>query len=568
VLTRRTLLRSAVVGAVGAAFPIGLARAATLPSGVRGAVRYGRAFVPATGQASTIPLPLLPKARPVARNSYLVTARAGTVQMNPAFGRTRVFGYDDSSGRGLASPGYTVEVQKGTATTVRYVNALPAQHLFDNEVPDYMHAGSPVRMNTHLHGGHVAGSSDGNPYASPAEYRPGQTQSVVYPNDQNSTLLWYHDHADQITRLNVYAGLVGLYIVRDTLDTGAEPNAMGVPGGAYEIPLVFADRLFDASGQLFYSSDATWVPEFFGDTPLVNGAVRPFLTVEPRKYRFRILNASNARFWNLAIQGGPPAYQIGSDGGLFTHPVPISRLLILPAERADLIVDFSHFAGQTLTVTNADLPADVSSPAPALPTVMEIRVGRSVTRPGPATIPATLPGSMPALGAPSVTRDITLEEVENPITGEPEFGSLNGRKFDDARGVQERPRVGATEDWRLVNLTEDSHPIHLHLVQFQVMDRTPFDAAGYTTALTQARAANPDAPNPDPRPFFTGPPAAPDANERGWKDTVRANPGQVTRIRMRWILPAGVTAPQRYVFHCHILEHEDNSMMRPLELIP
>jgi len=541
-----------MVGAAGAALPLALYRPASTPAAIQG---------------STIPLPLLPKARPIGKNSYLITARAGSVQMHPAFGRTRVFGYDDNSGRGLASPGYTIEVQRNTATKVSFVNALPAKHLFDSEVPDYMYSGAPVRMNTHLHGAHVAGSSDGNPYAYAAEYRPGQIQSVVYPNDQNATLLWYHDHADQITRLNVYAGLVGLYIVRDALDTGLEPNGLGVPGGAYEIPLVLADRLFDRSGELFYSPDPTWIPEFFGDTPLVNGAVRPYLAVEPRQYRFRILNASNARFWNLSIQGGPPAVQIGSDGGLFDRPVPLSNLIVLPAERADVIVDFSRFAGRTLTVTNSDLPVEVSSPAPALDTVMEIRVGRRVTSAGPARIPATLPGTMPALGAASVTRNITLEEVENATTGDPEYGSLNGRKFDDVRGVQERPRVGSTEDWRLVNLTEDTHPIHLHLVQFQVMDRTPFDADGYKAALEAARAANPDAANPDPRPYFNGPAALPDANERGWKDTVRTNPGQVTRIRMRWTLPAGVSAPQRYVFHCHILEHEDNSMMRPLEIV-
>jgi len=552
VLTRRTLLKSAMVGAAGAALPLSLYRPASTPAAIQG---------------STIPLPLLPKARPVGKNSYLVTARAGSVQMHPAFGRTRVFGYDDNSGRGLASPGYTIEVQKNTATKVSFVNALPAKHLFDSEVPDYMHAGTPVRMNTHLHGAHVAGPSDGNPYAYAAEYRPGQIQSVVYPNDQNATLLWYHDHADQITRLNVYAGLAGLYIVRDALDTGLEPNGLGVPGGAYEIPLVLADRLFDGSGELFYSPDPTWIPEFFGDTPLVNGAVRPYLNVEPRKYRFRLLNASNARFWNLSIQGGPPAVQIGSDGGLFNRPVPLSNLILLPAERADVIVDFSRFAGRTLTLTNADLPVEVSSPAPPLDTVMEIRVGRRVSSPGPAGIPSSLPGTMPALGAPSLTRNITLEEVENAVTGDPEYGSLNGRKFDDVRGVQERPRVGSTEDWRLVNLTEDTHPIHLHLVQFQVMDRTPFDADGYKAALEQARATDPNAANPDPRPYFNGPPTLPDANERGWKDTVRTNPGQVTRIRAKWTLPAGVATPQRYVFHCHILEHEDNSMMRPLEIV-
>jgi spore coat protein A len=551
-LTRRTLIKSALVGAAGAALPLGLYRPSSTPAAIQG---------------SSVPLPLLPKARPVATNSYLITARPGSARMHPSFGPTPVWGYDDNSGRGVASPGYTIEVKKGTPTKVSYVNALPAQHMFDNVVPDYMHAGAPVRMNTHLHGGHVLGSSDGNPYHYPAEYRPGQIQSVVYPNDQASTLLWYHDHADQITRLNVYAGLVGLYVVRDALDTGLEPNGLGVPGGAYEIPLVLSDRLFDGSGRLFYSPDATWLPEFYGDTPVVNGAVRPYLNVEPRKYRFRILNASNARFWNLTMAGGPPAWQIGSDGGLFDKPVALNGpLLVLPAERMDVIVDFSGLAGRTLTVSNADLPADVSSPAPALDAVMEIRVGRTVTHKD-AKLPASLPGTMPALGAPSLTRNITLEEVENAVTGEPEYGSLNGRKFDDVRGVQERPKAGSTEDWRLVNLTEDTHPIHLHLIQFQVIDRRPFDADRYKAALDQARASNPDAANFDPAPYYTGPAVAGDANERGWKDTVRTNPGQVTRIRARWNLPAGAATPQRYVFHCHILEHEDNSMMRPLEIV-
>jgi spore coat protein A, manganese oxidase len=552
VLTRRTLLKSAMVGAAGAALPLGLYRPTDTPAAVQG---------------FATPLPRLPKAQAVAANRYLITARPGAMRMHPAFGATRVFGYDDNSGRGVASPGYTIEARKGTPTRVDFVNALPARHLFDSVVPDPMHPAGPVRMNTHLHGGYVAGASDGNPFQDAGEYRPGQIQSVVYPNAQNASLLWYHDHADQITRLNVYAGLVGLYVIRDGLDTGAEPNGLGVPGGAYEIPLMLADRLFDGSGQLFYSPDPTWIPEFFGDTPLVNGAVRPYLEVEPRRYRFRILNASNARFWNLTIPGGPPAFQIGSDGGLFDRPVPVGRVLLLPAERADVIVDFSRFAGQTLTLVNADLPADVSSPAPPLSAVMQIRVGRRVTAPGPAGIPATLPGTMPALGTPSLARNITLEEVENAVTGEPEYGSLNGRKYDDVRGVQERPRLGTTEDWRLINLTEDTHPIHLHLVQFQIVDRTPFDAVAYKAALEEARVVDPDAANPDPRPYFTGPAAPPEPAERGWKDTVRTNPGQVTRIRVRWTLPAGVSPSQRYVFHCHILEHEDNSMMRPLELV-
>ena len=400
-LSRRTLLRGAVVGTAGVVLPPTIYRTAgrSVAPAAAGVTIPHRHYVAASGpsavQGSTIPLRLLPKARPVGPDSYRITARAGTVTMHPTFGATTVFGYDDGSGRGVTTPGYTFEVVKGTPTSVTYLNGLPDQHLFDNEVPDYMHAGSPVRMNTHLHGGHVAGASDGNPYAYPAEYLPGQAQSVVYPNDQNATLLWYHDHADQITRLNAYAGLSGLYIIRDGADTGAEPNGLGVPGGGYEIPLVLADRQFDPSGQLFYSSDPAWLPEFYGDTPLVNGAAQPYLTVEPRIYRFRILNASNARFWNLSIQGGPPVVQIGSDGGLFDRPVSISSLLLLPAERADILVDFSRFPGRTLTVTNPDLPAGVSSPAPPLPTVMEIRVGSRVTRPGPASSRSSCPAACP-----------------------------------------------------------------------------------------------------------------------------------------------------------------------------
>jgi spore coat protein A len=552
IMSRRQLLKSAAVGAAGAALPLTLFRTGSAPAALQG---------------FSTTLPLLPKAQPVRANAYRIAARRGSQVFHPALGSTTVWGYDDFSGRGVRSPGYVIEVKKGTPTTVDYVNGLPSAHMFSSEVPDYMHSGSPVRMSTHLHGGYVAGSSDGNPFAYAAEYTPGQVQSVVYPNAQSSTLLWYHDHADQITRLNVYAGLVGLYIVRDANDTGAEPNPIGLPGGAYEVALVFSDKLFDSSGQLFYSDTPTWIPEFYGDTPVVNGAARPVMNVEPRMYRFRMLNASNARFWNLDIPGGPPCWQIGSDGGLFSAPVKLDRLLMLPAERFDVVIDFTRFAGRTLTVTNEPLPGDVSSPAPDLPEVMQFRVGSRVTSKGPAAVPKSLPGSMAALGAPSLTRHITLEEVEDEVTGEPAYGSMNGRKFDDSRGVQEKPRVGSTEDWKLINLTGDTHPIHLHLIQFQILDRTPFDAVAYQSALDQARALDPNAANPDPTRFVTGRAAAPDANERGWKDTVRSNPGQITRIRAKWTLPAGLSAPQDYVYHCHILEHEDNSMMRQLRVV-
>jgi len=213
-----------------------------------------------------------------------------------------------------------------------------------------------------------------------------------------------------------------------------------------------------------------------------------------------------------------------------------------------------HALGQTFLVAK-----DSGAGPPAVDSPDGARLTDSRQTP----VPTALNKNAPKLSNPVRVRQLTLNETEGP--NGPIGMFLNGHEMMDP--ATETPTLGTTEQWDIVNTTVDAHPIHLHLVQFQVIDRRPYDADGYKTALAQARAANPDAANPDPSPYFTGAPVAPDANERGWKDTVRANPGQVTRIRARWTLPAGVSAPQRYVFHCHILEHEDNSMMRPLELV-
>jgi spore coat protein A len=199
----------------------------------------------------------------------------------------------------------------------------------------------------------------------------------------------------------------------------------------------------------------------------------------------------------------------------------------------------------------------VSSPAPPLESVMQLRVGTTVARPGPTSIPSSLPGRKADLSDPVVTRYVTLNEIDpNEATW---FLNLNGMRFEQAP-TTERPKVGAVEDWVYINMTGDTHPMHTHLVTFQVIGRTPFDVQAYAAAN---EGTNGVPGGIDPTPFATGAMAPPALEERGFKDTVKANPGSFTTIRAKFDLPTGVKAPQDYVYHCHIVEHEDNDMMRP-----
>jgi spore coat protein A, manganese oxidase len=458
-----------------------------------------------------------------------------------------------------------IVAQSGTPLDVSYTHNLPATY------PDWIPVdlrfpplGNQVRMLTHLHGAFVAGDSDGNPALTPNGFGMDETQSVGYPNEQPATLLWFHDHALGATRLNVFAGLAGAYILRDQYDTGMEPNPIGIPGGAYEIPLVIQDRQFSRDGEFFYPTsdieDVVWVGEYFGDVMLVNGKVWPYLNVEPRMYRFRVLNGSNARILNLDLSG-LDFWQIGAEGGMWDIPVRTRRLVLAPAERADVLVDFRRFAGARLMLMNHRPPSPISNPAPQLPQVMQIRVGTTVSQPGPTSIPPSLPGRAANLGSPVNTRYITLNEID------PEevewFLNLNAVHFEDP--ITETPQVGTIEDWVYINMTGDTHPIHNHLVTFQVVGRTPFDVEAYEAAYG---GPNGVPGGIDPTPFATGPMQPPDPTERGFKDTVKANPGEFTTIRAQYDLPTGVTAPQTYVYHCHILEHEDNDMMRPFTVVP
>jgi spore coat protein A len=505
-------------------------------------------------------------ATPSGPNRYSFTQTEILRQLHPMLPPTPIWAYDDGSGLvGQAgSFGMAVVAESGTPLEISFTHNLPAIYpswlpVDTRETP----LGDQVRLMTHLHGGFVAGTSDGNPWLTPNGFGPGETQTVFYTNQRPqmpASLLWFHDHGLGTTRLNVVAGLAAAYILRDEFDTGTEPNPIAVPGGPYEVPLVIQDRQFMPDGTILYpTSDipgAVWIGEYFGDVMLVNGKVWPFLEVEPRLYRFRVLNGCNARILTLDI-GAVPMWQIGAEGGLWDRPVPVGQLVLAPAERADVLVDFSGVAGATLLMRNLKPPHPVVTPAPPLTQVMQIRVGRTVSQPGPVKVPSSLPGRAASLAGPvERSRYITLNETGTDTIDWVLL--LNATDFEAT--PTEMPKVDTVEDWVFVNLTGDTHPMHMHLVTFQVIGRTPFDAEAYQAAYG---GPNGVPGGIDPTPFATGPMLPPEPTERGFKDTVKANPGYFTTIRAKFELPTGVTAPQSYVYHCHILEHEDNDMMRP-----
>ena len=437
---------------------------------------------------------------------------------------TRFWGYES------CVPGPTFETHRGEGLLVEWPNELPAKHFLpiDHQLMGAEAEKPQVRTVVHLHGGKVPPNSDGYPEDW---YTPGQSAVYHYPNDQDAALLWYHDHAMGINRLNILAGMLGLFIVRDDFE-----DSLHLPKGEFEVPLVLFDRSFKEDGQLYYPvsqrPEAPWVPEFFGNAVLVNGRILPFLDVAPCPYRFRILNASNGRFYSLSLANRQPFHQIGTDQGLLSAPVELRSLALAPGERADLLVNFSAHSGEQIVFQNNAVP------------LMQLRVGKR-SGGNPVLLPKSLrPVAKIPESAAIRTRNLTLEEFDN-VLDEPITHLLNGARWHES--ATENPVIDTTEIWSFINLTEDSHPIHLHLVRFQILDRRPIDAAEYIASK---------------RIRFTGEAFPPEPNEAGWKDTVRASPGAMTRIIVRF---EGYTG--RYVWHCHILEHEDNEMMRPYKVI-
>ena len=557
------------------------------------------------------------------------------------------------------------------------------------------------RIATHLHGGFTPWFSDGTPlqwftpsglhgssfFNVPGTTPPIGTATYYYPNNQSARLMWYHDHAMGITRLNAYAGIASAYLMTDDIEQGLITDGTLPDIG---IPLIIQDKSFGQGGGLWYpytyekppipdfgapkpAGRGRWdwgpvsvppmmvraratpgyscVPEAFLDTAMINGAPYPVLEVTDKRFRFRILNGSQARFWHLNLyhestatpgeadltKPGPAMYQIGTEGGFLPQPVTLPgrplplitpypltvadtngpfNLLLAPAERADIIIDFKGLAGGSFILYN-DAPAPFPGEdarneyftgdmdmqkyggaaqtkpghGPNTRTIMKITVSAGPQDAVPtATILATLtdelhdifleggqnpllyfsgntatPGPVPYTGA--VNRRLTLNEDFDEWGRLIQMIGTDIQNYTNNQGlptwsktyldpVTESPLAGATEVWEVYNLTGDVHPIHFHLVNVQVVQRAQFDASGPIFA-------------PIP-----GTERGPDPNERGWKETVRMNPGEVTTVIMKFDLPVipapmgNPTSPRtgghEYVWHCHILEHEEHDMMRPL----
>jgi spore coat protein A len=439
---------------------------------------------------------------------------------------TRLWGFNG------ASPGPTFETRSRQGLLVEWANELPPRHLLtiDHSIHGAEADKPEVRAVVHLHGAKARPESDGYPENW---YVTGKSAIYHYPNRQDAAMLWYHDHTLGINRLNAFAGLLGTFFVRDEVE-----DSLLLPRGKYEIPLVIYDRIFDLEGQLNYPVSADpnkpWTPEVFGDAILVNGKIFPYLEVEARKYRLRVLNGANARFFHLSMSNGQSFYQIGTDQGLLPAPVLRQNVYLAPAERADLIVDFSGARGATITLKNDNFA------------VMQFRVAKNAAHETFA-LPRTLrPVPRIAESAAVKTRTLSLVEVDD-LKGRPHQMLLNNAHWN--MPVTENPVLDSTEIWELANTTDDAHPIHLHLVRFQILDRRSFDISAYWMSGKGEIK-------------YKGPAIPPEPSEAGWKDTVRADPKMVTRIIARF-----EGYPGRYVWHCHLLEHEDNEMMRPFDVV-
>jgi spore coat protein A len=502
-LSRRELIRLGLISAGAAALPAAKLVEVALGEGVPpGDGPTGPASPRVTPFVAHLPIPtpLVPSFKDTAGDHYDIFEKVANIQLLPGR-KTPMMTYNEQF------PGPMIVATLDRPSIVTYHNQLA------------------INTTIHNHGEYVNGSSDGHPDDF---IRPGTSKTFFYPNssekdpaDVVSHTQWFHDHTEHATAFNVYHGLAGLYLFKDPKDA-----SLNLPSGAADIPLVITDKMFNADNSLFYTfPDHGSGNGFLGDVMLVNGAPQPRLEVGRRKYRFRVLNACDARNVELVLSTNVPLTLIASEAGFLEHPVSTASLFIAPAERYEVVIDFARYPIGTKVVlknlqggkrTTNLLRFDVAFPATDTSAV-------------PARL-RTIP-RIPEARA-TVQRRFQFERGNGQWL-------INGKTFDPNR-IDAQPRVGDTEIWTLVNGGGGwLHPIHIHLLNFQVLDRN-------------------------------GKPPLP--QESGWKETIKLGPGETVRVIMTWPpVPDNGGIPGRfgntYVFHCHNIEHEDHDMMMQIKVV-
>lgn len=494
---------------------------------------------------------------------------------------TPVFAFGTSRAAATV-PGPTIEARHGIGTCVTWQNYLPSKHIlpWDPTLPTAVprtRMGVPTVV--HLHGGIDEPESDGHSHswftAGFRERGPKWTKAKYhYHNSQHPGNLWYHDHAMGLTRVNLLAGLIGAYIIRHP---GVE-SPLGLPAGdEFDRPLVVFDRSFRVDGSIYMNSTGNnpsihpqWQPEYFGDAIVVNGKAWPYMVVRRRKYRFRIINASNARFFNFFFTNGLEFVVVAADSAYLAEPVAANATLVGPSEILDVVVDFAKSKSDHAVLAN-----DAVYPYPTGDPVNEAngKVMKFLIKKDPEADPSRVPEQLveyPAADASEAarTRYIAMYEYTTDAD-EPTHLYLNAKPYDDP--ATETPREGSTEVWRVINLTDDNHPLHIHLGLFRVVDQTELlDLEKFKDCMTKSN----DAERCHVAEHARGQKLAVPPHEKGWKNVYKMTPGYVTTIVVRFSYihsnssyPFDATAEPGYVYHCHILDHEDNVMMRPLKII-
>jgi spore coat protein A len=537
---------------------------------------------------------------PNAAATYDISIVEFTQQMHSELpAPTTVWGYKDPFAASAHTPGPIIIARSGEPVTVNWINdlregggagPLRSDHHLAVDIQDdglgnvCIHGAEDApKTVTHLHGGHVPSAVDGYPEStflpgSQAAYcvtdefivctddldcpapstcdGDGATCSsdadclghggnedcllcqvgYTYPNNQQAGYLWFHDHALGITRLNVMMGMAGAYLVRDDVE-----DAINIPGGEYEVPLVIQDRQFNPDASIRYPAE--WQDMWFGDKIIVNGGVWPYLDVKQGKYRFKLLNGSTSRVYTLSLN--PPSglltfTVIGTEGGLLEAPVNgVGQLTIGPGERYEVVVDFAGYSpGDEIFLENG-APAPFPGGSVDVTDVMKFVVGSQIGHVDPT--PASLrPIERIPEGEAIMSRDFRLKRSGTDACGR-SIWEINELHWDD---ITEYPDLGTTEIWRFINDSNVSHPMHMHLVFFQILDRDGFTTDGSGNII----------PNGTPQPAL--------AEENGWKDTAMVGPNEILRVIARFEGYKG-----KYAYHCHILEHEDHEMMRQFQTI-